>query len=41
MAVLLSTDVFSLIDDDLIVPIDTVASDAADKAWLAASIRRS
>lgn len=35
MAVLLSTDVFSLIDDDLIVPIDQVASDAADKAWLA------
>jgi sn-glycerol 3-phosphate transport system substrate-binding protein len=33
MAVLLSTDVFSLIDDDLIVPIDTVSDDAADKAW--------
>jgi sn-glycerol 3-phosphate transport system substrate-binding protein len=31
MAVLLSTDVFSLIDDDLIVPFDT---DAADKVWL-------
>ena len=34
MAVLLSTDVFSLIDDDLIVPIDTVANDASDKSWL-------
>jgi len=34
MAVLLSTDVFSLIDDDLILPIDTLAGDAADKAWL-------
>jgi sn-glycerol 3-phosphate transport system substrate-binding protein len=34
MAVLLSTDVFSLIDDDLIVPIDTVANDAGGKAWL-------
>ncbi len=35
MAVLLSTDVFSLIDDDLILPIDTMAGDAADKTWLA------
>jgi sn-glycerol 3-phosphate transport system substrate-binding protein len=34
MAVLLSTDVFSLIDDDLVVPFDTVATDAADRAWL-------
>ena len=34
MAVLLSTDVFSLMDDDLILPIDSVAGDAADKAWL-------
>ena len=34
MAVLLSTDVFSLIDEDLIVPFDTLASDPADKAWL-------
>jgi sn-glycerol 3-phosphate transport system substrate-binding protein len=34
MAVLLSTDVFSLIDDDLILPFDTVTSDAADNAWL-------
>jgi len=31
LAVLLSTDVFSLIDDDLIVPFDAVG---ADKAWL-------
>jgi sn-glycerol 3-phosphate transport system substrate-binding protein len=31
MAVLLSTDVFSLIDDDLILPIDTLG---ADKVWL-------
>src|SRR5580692_3706822 len=34
MAVLLSTDVFSLIDDDLIVPFDTLSKDAADKVWL-------
>jgi sn-glycerol 3-phosphate transport system substrate-binding protein len=34
MAVLLSTDVFSLIDDDLIVPFDTIAGSAEDKAWL-------
>ena len=34
MAVLLSTDVFSLIDDDLIVPFDTLAGSDADKAWL-------
>jgi hypothetical protein len=34
MAVLLSTDVFSLIDDDLIVPFDTIAGSAADEAWL-------
>ena len=34
LAVLLSTDAFSLIDDDLIVPFDTVANDAVDKAWL-------
>ncbi|HET7881919.1 MAG TPA: ABC transporter substrate-binding protein [Acetobacteraceae bacterium] len=33
LAVLLSTDVFSLIDDDLIVPIDTSVSDAG-RAWL-------
>ena len=34
MAVLLSTDVFSLIDDDLIVPFDTLAESEADRAWL-------
>jgi sn-glycerol 3-phosphate transport system substrate-binding protein len=34
MAVLLSTDAFSLIDDDLVVPFDTLASSDADKAWL-------
>jgi sn-glycerol 3-phosphate transport system substrate-binding protein len=34
MAVLLSTDVFTLIDDDLILPLDTLASNADDKAWL-------
>jgi sn-glycerol 3-phosphate transport system substrate-binding protein len=34
LAVLLSTDAFSLIDDDLIVPIDTVATSDADRAWL-------
>jgi sn-glycerol 3-phosphate transport system substrate-binding protein len=33
MAVLLSTDAFSLIDDELIVPFDTDA-DAATRAWL-------
>jgi sn-glycerol 3-phosphate transport system substrate-binding protein len=34
MAVLLSTDVFSLIDDDLIVPFDTLAHSDVDRAWL-------
>jgi sn-glycerol 3-phosphate transport system substrate-binding protein len=34
MAVLLSTDAFSLIDDDLIVPFDTLARSDADQAWL-------
>ncbi len=34
MAVLLSTDVFSLIDDDLIVPFDEIAQSTLDKAWL-------
>jgi len=34
LAVLLSTDAFSLIDDDLIVPLDTVAISDADRAWL-------
>ena len=34
MAVLLSTDVFSLMDDELILPLDTLVSNDADKAWL-------
>jgi len=34
MAVLLSTDVFSLIDDDLILPFDTLSSDPTNKSWL-------
>jgi sn-glycerol 3-phosphate transport system substrate-binding protein len=34
LAVLLSTDAFSLIDDDMIVPFDTVASSDADRTWL-------
>jgi sn-glycerol 3-phosphate transport system substrate-binding protein len=34
MAVLLSTDVFSLIDDDLILPFDTLSKDPEHKAWL-------
>jgi sn-glycerol 3-phosphate transport system substrate-binding protein len=35
LAVLLSTDVFTLIDDDLILPIDPLADTAIDQAWLA------
>ena len=35
LAVLLSTDVFTLIDDEQIVPLDTLAETGADKAWLA------
>jgi sn-glycerol 3-phosphate transport system substrate-binding protein len=34
LAVVLSTDTFSLIDDDLIIPFDTLATTAEDKAWL-------
>ena len=34
VAVLLSTDMFTLIDNDLIEPIDTITTSAADKAWL-------
>jgi len=34
LAVLLSTDAFSLIDDDLIVPFDSLAAGEADHAWL-------
>ena len=35
-AVLLSTDMFTLIDNDLIEPVDTVANSDADKAWIKA-----
>ena len=34
-SVLLSTDMFTLIDEDAIVPIDTFVTSAEDKAWLA------
>ena len=34
-SVLLSTDMFTLIDEDAIVPIDNFAMSAEDKAWLA------
>lgn len=34
-SVLLSTDMFTLIDEDAIVPIDGFVKSAADKAWLA------
>jgi sn-glycerol 3-phosphate transport system substrate-binding protein len=34
LAVLLSTDAFSLIDDDLILPFDTLATSDADRTWL-------
>jgi sn-glycerol 3-phosphate transport system substrate-binding protein len=34
LAVLLSTDVHTLIDNDMIVPIDTLADTATDKTWL-------
>lgn len=34
MAVLLSTDVFSLIDDDLIVPFDALATNDSERTWL-------
>jgi sn-glycerol 3-phosphate transport system substrate-binding protein len=34
IAVLLSTDMFTLIDNDLIEPIDAIATSDADKAWL-------
>ncbi len=35
MAVLLSTDLFTLIDEGAITPIDKIASSAADKKWIA------
>ena len=34
MAVLLSTDTFSMIDEELVVPFDQIATSAEDKAWL-------
>jgi sn-glycerol 3-phosphate transport system substrate-binding protein len=34
LAVLLSTDVFTLIDDDVIVPFDTLVSGDEDRTWL-------
>ena len=34
LAVLLSTDAYSLIDDELVLPFDTLASDGAGKEWL-------
>lgn len=34
LAVVLSTDTFSLVDDDLILPFDQLATSAEDKAWL-------
>jgi len=34
MAVLLSTDTFSMIDEELVVPFDQIATSADDKAWL-------
>ena len=34
LAVLLSTDMFTLIDEDAIVPIDSLAKSDADKKWL-------
>jgi sn-glycerol 3-phosphate transport system substrate-binding protein len=34
VAVLLSTDMFTLIDDDLIEPYETIATSDADKAWI-------
>jgi sn-glycerol 3-phosphate transport system substrate-binding protein len=35
MAVLLAVDAYSLVDDDLILPFDMLATSAEDKAWLA------
>lgn len=34
VAILLSTDMFTLIDNDLIEPIDAVATSESDKAWI-------
>ncbi len=35
MAVVLAVDAYSLVDDELIVPFDTIAAGDADRAWLA------
>ena len=35
MAVLLAVDAYSLVDDELLVPFDTLATSAQDNAWLA------
>ena len=35
MAVVLAVDAYSLVDDELILPFDTLATAAEDKAWLA------
>ena len=35
MALVLAVDAYSLVDDDLILPFDTLATSAEDKAWLA------
>jgi len=35
MAVVLAVDAYSLVDDELILPFDTLATSAEDKAWLA------
>ncbi len=34
LAVTLAVDAYSLVDDELIVPLNSVASEAADRAWL-------
>ena len=34
MALVLAVDAYSLVDDELIVPFDTIATSDADKAWL-------
>src|SRR3569833_1618017 len=36
MAVLLSTDMFTLIDNEIIEPVDAIANSDADKAWIKA-----
>ena len=40
VSVLLSTDMFTLIDEDAIVPFEDVATTDDDQAWIKASIRR-